>query len=433
MVMETHATDARADGTRGAVCIQIYCAHDELVAVEALVGNPRNPNQHPPAQIALLAKIIAAQGWRAPITVSKRSGFVVRGHGRLAAALLLGVEQAPVDYQDYESEAAEWADLIADNRIAELAEIDLSALNDLLTELDAAEFDMGLTGFDGGELERLMTSLGDFGSEVEEDDVPDLPEAPISRPGDLWMLGDHRVLCGDSTRAQDMGRLMGGAQAVCLWTDPPYGVEYVGKTKAAKRIKNDGAATLGPLLAGAFTAASGALVSGSPFYIAHPAGPLALVFESAVRDVGWKVHESLVWVKDSMVLGHSDYHYRHEPILYGWTKGEGRSGRGKQSASRWFGDNAQTSVFEIPRPRRSEEHPTMKPVALVSAMLANSVPIGGLVLDPFLGSGTTLIAAEQLGRVCFGLELDPAYVDVIVKRWENLTSRTAVLHTCEKQ
>jgi DNA modification methylase len=133
-----------------------------------------------------------------------------------------------------------------------------------------------------------------------------------------------------------------------------------------------------------------------------------------------------------MVLGHSDYHYRHEPILYGWTEGAGRSGRGKQRASRWFGDNAQTSVFEIPRPKRSEEHPTMKPVALVSSMLANSVPVDGLVLDPFLGSGTTLIAAEQLGRVCFGLELDPAYVDVIVKRWEILTGRTAVLDTAER-
>ncbi len=432
MVEQTLTQDAPTEHAGDGTQIPIHCAHDESVALEALVGNPRNPNQHPAAQIEMLAKIIAAQGWRAPITVSRRSGFVVRGHGRLAAAHVLGTECAPVDYQEYESEAAEWADLIADNRIAELAEIDLSALSDLLKELDTAQFDMGLTGFDEFELERLMTSFADGGIEVEEDEVPDLPEIPITKPGDLWLLGNHRVLCGDSTRSDDVTRLMGDQCAVCLWTDPPYGVEYVGKTKEAKRIKNDGAATLGSLLAGAFTAADGVLASGSPFYIAHPAGPLALVFESAIRDVGWKVHESLVWVKDSMVLGHSDYHYRHEPILYGWTEGAGRSGRGKQSASRWFGDNAQTSVFEIPRPKRSEEHPTMKPVALVSAMLANSAPIGGLVLDPFLGSGTTLIAAEQLGRVCLGLELDPAYVDVIVKRWENLTGRTAVLDTAER-
>lgn len=432
MVIETLTQDVPPDHVGAGTRIPIHCAHDELVTLEALVGNPRNPNQHPAAQIEMLAKIIAAQGWRAPITVSRRSGFVVRGHGRLAAAHVLGAECAPVDYQEYESEAAEWADLIADNRIAELAEIDLSALNDLLKELDTAQFDMGLTGFDDLELERLMTSFADGSTEVEEDEVPDRPEIPVTKPGDLWLLGNHRVLCGDSTRSDDVKRLMGDQCAVCLWTDPPYGVEYVGKTKEAKRIKNDAAATLGSLLTGAFTAADGALASGSPFYVAHPAGPLALVFESAIRDVGWKVHESLVWVKDSMVLGHSDYHYRHEPILYGWTQGAGRSGRGKQSASRWFGDNAQTSVFEIPRPKRSEEHPTMKPVALVAAMLANSAPTGGLVLDPFLGSGTTLIAAEQLGRVCHGLELDPAYVDVIVQRWETLTGRTAVLATAER-
>jgi DNA modification methylase len=412
--------------------IPVFCAHDELISIASVVGNPRNPNTHPASQIELLAKIIAAQGWRAPITVSRRSGFVVRGHGRLAAARALGVSSVPVDFQDYESEAAEWADLVADNRIAELAEPDLPMLADLLQELDNGDFDMDLTGFAFPDLERLLTSLADADAEFDDEEVPEPPVEPVTKTGDLWLLGDHRVLCGDATKSNDVERLMGGRKAVCMWTDPPYGVEYVGKTKSAKRIENDDVGGLEGLLTSAFGCAVDACKSGSPWYCAHPAGGNAQTFEECANAVGMRIHQGLVWTKDVLVLGHSDYHYQHEPILYGYMPGQGRSGRGKHEGSRWFGDNSQTSVFDVPRPKRSEEHPTMKPVALVVPMLVNSTPAKGLVFDPFLGSGSTLIAAEHLGRVCYGLELNPAYCDVIVQRWENVTGQKAVLEAAER-
>lgn len=210
-----------------------------------------------------------------------------------------------------------------------------------------------------------------------------------------------------------------------MWTDPPYGVSYVGKTKNALTLQNDGADGLANLLEGAFAQATKALEAGAPFYIAHPAGGQCLVFGNAIVAAGWQFHQTLIWVKDSMVLGHADYHFKHEPIYYGWVPGPGRSGRGNHEGSRWNGDHSQVSVFEVPRPKASPDHPTGKPVALVTAMLANSTETGGTTYDPFLGSGTTLIAAEQLGRRCYGLEIEPRYCDVIVRRWEAFTGNTA--------
>lgn len=232
-------------------------------------------------------------------------------------------------------------------------------------------------------------------------------------------------MCGDARKPADLETLMAGSAAQCVWTDPPYGVNYVGKTKDALTIKNDSTDGLRPLLDAAFPNFAAVLEPGSPFYIATPAGPQHTEFLGAVAGAGLRLHETLVWVKDVMVLGHADYHYRHEPILYGWTQGPGRSGRGNHKGSRWHGDNSQTTVFEIPRPKRSEEHPTMKPVELIKAMLLNSSTRGDAVLDPFAGSGSTLIAADTIGRRCFALELDPGYCDVIVARWETLTEQQA--------
>ena len=223
-------------------------------------------------------------------------------------------------------------------------------------------------------------------------------------------------MCGDSTDEADVNCLMNGEVAACMWTDPPYGVSYVGKTKDALTIENDGAAGLPDLLYAAFKNADQVLMGGAPFYIAHPPGAQQLVFLQTVVDVGWVIHEQLVWVKDSMVLGHSDYHYKHEPVLYGWTPGEGRPGRGAHDGTHWYGDNSQVSVFEIPRPKRSEEHPTMKPPELVEAMLKNSTRRADLVYEPFSGSGTTIVACERLGRRCRAIELDPAYVAVTLQR-----------------
>ena len=200
--------------------IPIHCSYARLADVTSLVANPRNPNKHSDKQVALLAKVIRHQGWRAPITVSKRSGFIVTGHGRLAAALLLQVEQVPIDEQDFDTEADEWAHLVADNRIAELADADRGMIADLLGELDAGGLDMDLTGFDMEALEELMEDQNP--SEITEDEVPDVPVDPITKPGDLWILGNHRVLCGDSTKAEDVARLMDGQKINVAFTSPPY-------------------------------------------------------------------------------------------------------------------------------------------------------------------------------------------------------------------
>lgn len=224
--------------------------------------------------------------------------------------------------------------------------------------------------------------------------------------GDVWQIGDHRLLCGDCTQSDEVARLMGGATAAMLWTDPPYGVSYVGKTADGLTLENDGAADLPALLKAAFANADRVLTDGAPIYIAHPAGPLSLIFGQAVIKVGWRFHETLVWVKNAMVLGHADYHYQHEPILYGW-KGANR---------RWFGGRNQVSVFTIDKPQRSELHPTMKPTALIVACLQNSSAAGDVIYEPFAGSGGTLVACAQTGRRCFAMELAPKYCAVILER-----------------
>jgi site-specific DNA-methyltransferase (adenine-specific) len=217
--------------------------------------------------------------------------------------------------------------------------------------------------------------------------------------------------------------LLDGAVANCLWTDPPYGVEYVGKSRRLLPIENDEAGQSDAVVVGALKAA--VLAESSPFYIAAPAGPRHISFHRAVEAVGWRLHQELVWVKDRIVLGHTDWHYAHEPLLYGYTAGGGRPERGNHDGSRWHGDNSQSSVLLYPKPAANVDHPTQKPVGLVEQCLRNSSAPGDLVFDPFLGSGTTLIAAETLGRRCSGLEIDPRYTQVVIERWQGLTGRTA--------
>jgi DNA modification methylase len=212
-----------------------------------------------------------------------------------------------------------------------------------------------------------------------------------------------------------------------MWTDPPYGVEYVGKTKRALTIEGDGAEGLSALLRESFALATEALAPGAPIYVAHPPGARSLDFVQAFVAAGWRLHQGLVWAKNTIVLGHSDYHYAHEPILYGYTPGAGRPGRGDHAGSRWYGDNSQSSLLTYDKPPSSTEHPTGKPVGLVEQCVSNSTRPGDVVLDPFAGSGSTLIACENLHRRCYAMEIDPGYCDVIVDRWERHTNRTATL------
>jgi len=395
--------------------MKIECAYKELVSLEKIIPNPRNPNTHSKEQIKLLAKIIDAQGWRAPVTVSTRSGFIVRGHGRLLAAQLLKYDMAPVDFQDYDSEAQEWADLIADNRIAELAEIDQPILKDLLQELDDGSFDMDLTGFDSSALEGLMLQTHEEG-QTDDDEVPE-PQESICKPGDLWVLGNHRLLCGDATVEAHVAKLMAGEKAGMVFTDPPYGVDYEGKTKAKLKIKNDKIDDMYHWLCDVFNTMWIYMSDGASYYVCCPAGNIHRAFQNALQDSQLPVHQGLVWKKDSMVLGHSDYHYIHEPILYGW----------KGGTHYFTNDRTQVSVFDVPRPKRSENHPTMKPVELCEKAINNSSKSNQLILDPFLGSGSTLIACEKLGRRCYGMEIDPMYCTVIINRWQNFTGKTAEL------
>lgn len=402
--------------------IPVYRAFDELADVESLIPNPRNPNRHPESQVALLAKIIKAQGWRAPITVSNRSGFIVRGHCRLLAARALGVEKVPVDRQDYATEAEEWADLVADNRLAELAEMDTELLKDLLEDLDTGAFDMELTGFTEEDLENLMSQFR-VPAEVEEDDFDvdaelENMQEPVTRRGDVWALGKHRLMCGDATDASDVRCLMRGALADLVFTDPPYNVDYTGKTEDALKIANDRMPdrVFREFLLRAYCNMLAVTKEGGAIYVCH-ADTESVNFRVAMVEAGWELKQCLVWVKQHFVMGRQDYHWRHEPILYGWKPG---------AAHRWYGGRDQDTVWEFDRPSRNAEHPTMKPVALVGRALTNSSKTGDLVLDLFGGSGTTLIAAEQAGRVCYMMEIDPRYCDVIVMRWKQLTQQEAV-------
>jgi site-specific DNA-methyltransferase (adenine-specific) len=250
----------------------------------------------------------------------------------------------------------------------------------------------------------------------DPDEVPEPPVIPITQLGDLWLLGDHRLLCGDSTKVEDVERLMAGAKADMVLSDPPYGVSYVGKTKDALKVENDelDEDSLTKLVCNAFDNAEAHCRAGAYWYATVPAGPLHILFADDWKRRGI-LRQIMVWAKDSMVLGHSEYHYQHEPILFGWMPGD----RHKNS------DRTRTTLWKYDRPKANREHPTMKPVALWTQAVTDGSRSGEIVYDPFLGSGTTLIAAEQLGRKCYGMEISPKYCDVIVKRWEQLTGKIA--------
>tara|TARA_Y100000310_G_scaffold345852_1_gene471394 strand:+ start:714 stop:1907 length:1194 start_codon:yes stop_codon:yes gene_type:complete len=388
--------------------MQVNCAHKQLVPLHKLVPHPRNPNTHPDDQIRLLTKIIDYQGWRNPIVVSNRSGFIIKGHARLMAAQQLGYSEAPVDYQDYADEAQEWADLIADNRIAELAVLDRPVAKDLLEEMDIGDFDMELTGWDPQALEDLMTEFHVPEEGLTDDDAVPEPTEAICKTGDLWKLGNHRLLCGDATVITDVDRLMDGEKADMVFTDPPYGVDYTGKTVEGLKIQNDKDTDI-------FSEAVPFIpvVAGGAWYVCCPAGNNFIDFEKAFLQRCFQ-SSTIIWVKNSLVLGHGDYHYKHEPILYGWEKG---------SVHKYYGGRDQTTVWEIERPSRSSEHPIMKPVLLSERAINNSSRIDNIVLDPFGGSGSTLIACEKLSRRCYMMEIDQHYCDVIIKRWEDFTGK----------
>lgn len=392
----------------------------EVLPIADFTADPENARVHDERNLKAIARSLEAFGQQKPIVVD-RDGIIVAGNGTVAAASSLGWTEIAVVRTGLDRDEAR-AYAIADNRTAELATWDEERL-----ALTLGELDVDLAGAVGFSEEELGAMLEPFGleDEVQEEPTPEPPTDPITKPGDLWLLGDHRLLCGDSTKAEDVERLMGGAKADLWLTDPPYGVAYEsagrrGKDNQHDEIENDSkpldqmakfweqAARL------AYLSCSG---SSSYYWFACQGGDqMMMMMMMSISRAKWRVRHELIWVKDQMVFGRCDYHYKHEPILYGWKQ---------DGTHKWNADRKQVSVLEFARPKRSDEHPTMKPVALVAYLLGNNTTSGESVLDTFCGSGTTLIAAEQLGRKCYGMELKPAYCDVIVQRWENLTGQKA--------
>lgn len=391
--------------------------------LEQIIPYARNPRRNEQA-IATVAASIQEFGWRQPIVVDV-DHVVLAGHTRLAAAQQLGLETAPVHVAKGLTASQARAFRIMDNRSGENAEWDDGLLNLELADLLEAEFDLGLTGFSEDELNALMSSLEDDGGPQEgEDDVPDTPEDPVSRPGDLWVLGNHRLLCGDSTVATDVERLLNGITPLLMATDPPYGVEYdpdwrnqagAAKTKRTGKVLNDDRADWRE---------AWALFPGDVAYVWHGALHAATVAES-LEAAGFTIRSQIIWAKERLVLSRGDYHWQHEPAWYAVKK----TGKGN-----WAGDRKQTTLWQIANKDQDEKtvHGTQKPVECMRRPILNNSSPGQAVYEPFMGSGTTLIAAETTGRACLGIELNPAYVDVAVQRWQKFTGLQAVLDGHDK-
>lgn len=391
----------------------------KTVAVEKLIPYVKNSRTHSDGQVAQIAASIKEFGWTNPILVDGESG-VIAGHGRLLAARKLGQKEVPVIELAHMTESQKRAYVIADNQLAMNAGWDTTLLSLELADLKEQGFEMDVLGFDPKELDKLLEPEQVDGL-TDEDAVPETPVEPKTKLGDIYQLGNHRLMCGDSCSITDMEKLCAG-QLVDMWlTDPPYNVAYEGKTKDALKIQNDsmGDDQFRQFLRDAYVTADTVMKGGAVFYIWH-ADSEGYNFRGAAKDAGWTVRQCLIWKKSVMVMGRQDYHWKHEPCLYGWKDGAGHL---------WAADRKQTTVLEFDKPSRSGEHPTMKPVELFAYQMLNNTKGGDIVLDSFGGSGTTMIAAEKHGRYARLMELDPKYCDVIVKRWEDFTGKKAVLLT----
>lgn len=366
----------------------------------------KNPRKNDDA-VEATANSIKEFGWQQPIVVDK-NGVIIVGHTRLKAAKKLKMKQVPVTVAESLTDEQVKAYRLADNKTGELADWDVDMLDDELS--DILNIDMEDFGFD---------AVGEDDAEVVDDDFDEEPpEEPTSKLGDVYQLGRHRLMCGDSTDTQSVKTLMGGQLADLLLTDPPYNVSYEGKTKQNLTIDNDSQSSedFHKFLFKAFTAAKENMKSGASFYCWYASSEV-LNFVSSAKEAGYQVKQELIWVKNQMVFGRQDYQWRHEPCLYGWLDNGTHS---------WYSDRRQTTILNFDKPHSSQLHPTMKPVPLFDYQIKNSSKTGDNVLDLFGGSGTTMMACEQNDRNAYLMEFDPRYVDVIIKRWEEFTGKKAV-------
>jgi DNA modification methylase len=391
-----------------------------VTSVKDLKSDHKNARRRTDRSASLIAESLKRFGAARSIVIDE-DGRILAGNGTVEGAKKAGIDKLRIiEAEGDELIAVRRAGLsedekvglaLADNRSSDLSEWDNEMLRQLSEEHDLTPW------FEDGEL--LAEVLEPEEGNTDPDAVPEAPEEPITKPGDLWILGNHRLLCGDSTDTVALERLMENKPADLWLTDPPYNVSYEGKTKDALTIKNDSMkdAEFRQFLHDVYVAANCFLRPGAVFYIWH-ADSEGYNFRGAANDVGWKVRQCLIWLKSCLVMGRQDYQWKHEPCLYGWTEG---------AAHYWGSDRKQTTILEFDKPRRNGEHPTMKPVELFEYQMANSTKQGDVVLDSFGGSGTTMIAAERIHRKARLMELDPAYCDVIVKRWENFTGKKAML------
>ena len=397
----------------------------EFWPIERLRPYARNAKMHGPEQVARIAASMARFGWTVPCMVGD-DGELIAGHGRVLAATELGLAEVPVIRLGHLDEAERRAYRIADNKLTELGDWDEALLRDEVAGLLADDFDLSLLGFAEDELEALLQDpdLGEDGAAEGEDDVPELPADPVSVPGDLWRLGDHRLICGDSTSTDVVAKLLGDIRPLLMVTDPPYGVEYdpawrnatgAAKTKRTGKVLNDDRAD---------GREAWALFPGDVVYVWHGALHATTVADSLIA-AGFDIRSQIIWAKDRLVLSRGDYHWQHEPCWYAVKK------RGK---GHWAGDRKQTTLWQIANRDQDAEtvHGTQKPVECMRRPILNNSSPGQAIYEPFMGSGTTLIAAETTGRVCYGIELNPAYVDVAIARWQNLTGQAAVLDGTDK-
>lgn len=375
-----------------------------LADVSELIPYVRNARTHSEAQVAQIAASIREFGFLSPILVAE-DNTILAGHGRLAAALKLGLKKVPCVKENHLTETQKRAYIIADNKLSLNAGWDNELLAVELSELEGADFNLDLLGFDEAEL----SSIFDADKDVSDDDFDvekELEEPCFSKTGDMWTLGKHRVICGDATKLETYKTLLENTKVNLVVTDPPYNVNYEG---AAGKIKNDNMENdkFYQFLFNSFVNMEQAMADDASIYVFH-ADTEGLNFRKAFQDAGFYLSGCCIWKKPSLVLGRSPYQWQHEPCLYGWKK------KGKH---KWYAGRKETSVWEFEKSKKNADHPTMKPIALLAYPIKNSSMTNSLVLDPFAGSGSTLIACEQTGRICYAIELDEKYCDVIVKRY----------------
>ncbi len=386
----------------------------EFWPIDRVVPSRRNARSHSDAQVAEIAGSIRAFGFANPILVGE-DDTVIAGHGRLAAARKLAMSEVPVIAITGLSEIQRRQLMLADNRIALNAGWDAELLALELTDLKSMGADLSVLGFAKGELAKALTPADSRGL-TDEDDVPALAEATVSAPGDVWCLGSHRIICGDSTNAETVQQLLDGAVPVLMVTDPPYGVNYdpewrhrsgINHSSRVGKVENDERADW---------AQAWALFPGTIAYVWHGALHAGTVAASLERE-GFTIRAQIIWAKERLVIGRGDYHWQHEPCWYA-----------VRSKGNWMGDRKQTTLWTISSKDQDAEtvHGTQKPVECMRRPIVNNTAPGDAVYEPFLGSGTTLIAAESVGRVCYAVELSPAYVDVGVRRWQAFTGKKAV-------